>query len=300
MIEQEYMIKIENLQKKFGKKEVLRGIDLKIKKGEFYGVFGKNGMGKSTLFKHILGIEKPTKGNVFIADEESKKQKKVSIGYLPENVSLYGYLSVEDNLKVAALSAGFEMNRRQREEALEKVNLVGSNHMKAANLSLGMKRRLQFAMATMTKPVDILILDEPTNGMDVNGVLWLKKYLEELKQEQVTILTCSHSLNIMEDLIDRYCIIEHGKIIKENDWTRERKSEFIVYYQQQWNDTEIKLIQKIAKVKRIFDNKIILEASCNILELSEYMLKNNLKATDIDKRKQGLEEIFVESVMKND
>ncbi len=217
-------ITVDNVFKSYNGKNVLNGISLQINKGSFFGLFGKNGAGKTTLFRHILGLASPTEGAVIIDGKTISKARDISIGYLPENIALYGHLNVVDNLKVASLTGGKDIDNNKINTILDKMNLKGSEKTLAKSLSLGMKRRLQFAMATMTKPVDILILDEPTNGMDINGVLWLKKFLNKLKKEKITILVCSHSLNFMEDLIDEYCIIKDGAIVRQDTWEKDETS----------------------------------------------------------------------------
>lgn len=300
MAKSEWMIDITNLHKSFGKKEILKGIDLKIAEGEFYGVFGKNGAGKSTLFKNILGLVTPTEGKILIAGNRITEAKKKPIGYLPENVTIYSHMSVKDNLQVAALSAGAELGKSQVDNILEKVNLQGSGSKLGRDLSLGMKRRLQFAMAAMTKPIEILILDEPTNGMDVNGVLWLREYLMALKKKNVTILACSHSLNVMESLIDKYCIIKSGKIVKESVWENKKETRYIIYTKESWTEQEFEKIKEIAEVVGAYEDRVIIECSKPLLSIAQFLTKNNLKAADIEKKQKGLEEIFVESVQRDE
>ncbi len=300
MEENKIIINIENLHKKFGKKRVLNGVDIKVREGEVYGVFGKNGAGKSTLFKLILGLIVPTEGEILIDGKKVGKARNISVGYLPENVSIYSYLSVENNIKVAALSAGVEINKKEISSALEKVNLAGSNHVLGRDLSLGMKRRLQFAMATMTKPVDILILDEPTNGMDVNGILWLRAYLKELKKRNTTILMCSHSLNVMESVIDKYCIFKDGKIVKENEWKEEKTKVFEIYFCGKCENKEIKKLKEVGAIMQIRNDKVIIESDKSILDISQFVKENNIRAIDIERKRYSLEDIFIESVKEHE
>lgn len=291
----DYII-IDKLYKSYGKRNVINGISLRIKKGTFFGLFGKNGAGKTTLFKHILGMITSTKGNIYLDGKNISKVKDISIGYLPENVSIYGHLNVVDNLKVAALSSGNDLDADEISDILNKINLKGSERTLAKSLSLGMKRRLQFAMATMIKPVDILILDEPTNGMDINGVLWLKDYLINLKKKKITILICSHSLNIMEDLIDEYCIMKDGKVIKNDFWEKDKKRKFEVYFENKINEEDKIRLSKLGKITKAEDYRIQLISEKNMYELVKALISQNINIKDIEQISNGLEDIFIESV----
>lgn len=291
----DYII-IDKLYKSYGKKNVINGISLRIKKGTFFGLFGKNGAGKTTLFKHILGMITSTKGNIYLDGKNISKVKDISIGYLPENVSIYGHLNVVDNLKVAALSSGNDLDADEISDILNKINLKGSERSLAKSLSLGMKRRLQFAMATMIKPVDILILDEPTNGMDINGVLWLKDYLINLKKKKITILVCSHSLNIMEDLIDEYCIMKDGKVIKNDFWEKDKNRKFEVYFENKINEEDKIRLSKLGKITKAEDCRIQLITEKNMYELVKALIRQNINIKDIEQISNGLEDIFIESV----
>lgn len=291
----DYII-IDKLYKSYGKRNVINGISLRIKKGTFFGLFGKNGAGKTTLFKHILGVITSTKGNIYLDGKNISKVKDISIGYLPENVSIYGHLNVVDNLKVAALSSGNDLDADEISDILNKINLKGSERTLAKSLSLGMKRRLQFAMATMIKPVDILILDEPTNGMDINGVLWLKDYLINLKKKKITILICSHSLNIMEDLIDEYCIMKDGKVIKNDFWEKDKNRKFEVYFENKINEEDKIRLSKLGKITKAEDYRIQLISEKNMYELVKALISQNITIKDIEQISNGLEDIFIESV----
>lgn len=298
-MEKEIVISIKDLKKIFDKKEVLKGINLSIGKGDFYGIFGKNGAGKSTLFKHILGLIRETSGEILIGGEKISKSK-LRIGYLPENIALYGNMSVVDNLKVAAMSAGGKLSKKDIAEILDKVNLTGSERVKANDLSLGMKRRLQLAMATMTKESDILILDEPTNGMDVNGVIWLKQYLKNLKKTGKTILICSHSLNIMEELIDRYCIIIDGKIVNDEAWNYKELQNYcysIELDEEKCSYNKAKqLLEEIGDIQKADDGRLNVTTKYKILPFCEILMKEEIPALDVTVEKESLEKIFIESV----
>ena len=288
---EEYIIESHHLKKCFQEKVALENINIKIHKGEFCGIFGKNGAGKSTLFKIILGLISSSEGDLKISDH-------LSIGYMPENIALYDHLSVHDNIQVTALSAGYEVSNNKMKDILEKVNLP--SRTLAKNLSLGMKRRLQLAMATMCKPVDLLILDEPTNGMDVNSVLWLKDFLLQMKKKGITILVCSHSLNVLEQLIDHYYILVDGHIVKDEDWNSKLHNQYILTINDNMNEEEISLIKNHFSIVKQEDDKLIIHSDKKLLDISRFIIENHLPVKDIDKDHESLEDIFLESVVNHD
>ncbi len=292
-------IAINDVHKAYGRSVVLKGVSLEVARGTFIGVFGKNGAGKSTLFKIILGVLNASDGEVLFNGEHISKSNHPSIGYLPENVSLYGYLSVQDNLQVAALSAGVELSKESITDILEKVNLLHARKKTADELSLGMKRRLQFAMSTMIKPVEILVLDEPTNGMDVNGVIWLKQYLLEMKKMGITILVCSHSLNLMEELIDEYCILQDGKIIKHEAWNRGSRNKYEILMKRKADAHLLDYFNSIGQVVNAEGQFVTINCEMNLFSLIQRMVRDGLEVLDVDKKEYGLEDIFLESVGQN-
>lgn len=300
--EERNVISIQNLKKAFGKREILKGVDLTIHPGEFYGIFGKNGAGKSTLFKSILGLYRPTSGEITICGKGLKKNKTV-IGYMPENISIYGNMTVVDNLKVSAYSSGNKISHKEIKKILEIIDLEGNGDKKGQDLSLGMKRRLQLAMATMTKEADIFILDEPTNGMDINGVIWLKKYLLDLKEKGKTILVCSHSLNIMEDLVDKYCILIDGVIKEKGIWNN--KDEKTYHYklsikEDDVNNHILNVLNNIGREVKQKGNIFTLKTKDNAFSFSEKLISEGIHVDEFEMEKESLEKIFIESVGGNE
>jgi len=297
------MIKINNIKKSFKDKEVLKGITIEIKAGDFCGVFGRNGAGKSTLFKNILGLTKPTSGEILINGYNINhpiNKNKYLIGYLPENIALYPYMNVRDTLKYAALSIGEDISKNRLKEILYKVNLEGSEKTKTADLSLGMKRRLQFALATMIGDPDIYILDEPTNGMDVNGVIWLKDFLSEFKKRNKTILVSSHSLNHMQDLISRFFILNNGNIVKEGKWPIPfLTNSYRMRFSGSVDDAVKTKICELGKIREAFNDEIVIESSKSIVEICKEFSNDQITLLDIMRIDVSLESMFLESIEEN-
>lgn len=211
------IVSAENITKKYGKKTALDQISFSIEEGQCFGILGKNGAGKSTFIKMILGLIYPTSGLIKVFGEKPGVANR-KIGYLSENLTIYPHLNAMDNLRVAALSANNQLSKKSIEDILDKLSIDSSGRKLAKDFSLGMKRRLQLGMATMAKPTDLVILDEPTNGLDVNGVIWLRGYISELKHKGVSIIIASHSMMELEANITHYIVFNKGNIAHFDKW----------------------------------------------------------------------------------
>lgn len=210
------ILSIVNLTKKYGTRVAVDNISLNIFPGQIMGFLGANGAGKSTTIKMLTGLAKMTSGNVYICGKSIKtsfEQAIKNVGAMIETPVFYPYLSGYNNLKFFAKLSGNVDNQRIQEVA----TLVGlSNRIKdkVANYSLGMKQRLGVAQALLNHP-KLLILDEPTNGLDANGIREFRMMLKQLAyKEGISILISSHILSEMENLCDMIAIIDKGKIIQ--------------------------------------------------------------------------------------
>ena len=206
----EEMIRIENLTKKFGDVTVLDNINLSLKKGKIYGFIGRNGSGKTVLFKLIIGYLRPTGGRVTVGGEEIGKDQDFAddIGIIIENPGFLGRYTGFQNLKYLADIRNV-IGREQIRESMEKVGLDPDNRKKVGKYSLGMRQRLGIAQAIMEDP-EILILDEPMNSLDSQGVEDVRKILLQLRDEGKTILLSSHHKEDIEILCDCVYEMERG------------------------------------------------------------------------------------------
>ena len=212
----ENLIKVEKLCKSFGSKKVLNDISFEVRPGEILGFVGPNGAGKTTTIKLILGLQSIDSGNVLINGHDIKKDFAKGIekvGAIVENPDAYMYLSGWDNLKLAAnLYEG--TGKEQIEEVVKIVGLENRIKDKVSKYSLGMRQRLGIAMALLHDP-NVLILDEPTNGLDPEGIKELRDLIKKLaKDKKMGILISSHNLAELESFITDVCFIKNGVIIK--------------------------------------------------------------------------------------
>lgn len=210
------MIQLQHINKYYGKFHILKDVSLHVQKGEIYGLIGKNGAGKTTIFKIILGLTNFENGELTLIGATTKQalqRKRQKIGfYIGQN--FFGYLNAKDNLRYYCDLKGIEHPSQEIERVL---NIVGLKEVKRPfkSFSMGMKQRLGIANALLGNP-DILILDEPTNGLDPQGIMDIRKLIKKLNQDyQMTIIVSSHILSELEHTANRFGIVHEGKIMRE-------------------------------------------------------------------------------------
>ncbi|MFN8371470.1 MAG: ABC transporter ATP-binding protein [Anaerolineae bacterium] len=213
-------VRIENLSKTFGKgkKQVqaVKNVTLDIAAGQVFGFLGPNGAGKTTTIRMMLSLLRPTQGRVLLYGKDVQREFAVlrRAGAIVEGAAFYPYLSGRANLEVLALTQG-KLDPQRINALLEQVGLAERAHQRFAGYSLGMKQRLGLAGALLQDP-DILILDEPTNGLDPSGIQEMRTFIRELADKQgKTVVLSSHLLNEVEQICDRVAIINKGEIVRE-------------------------------------------------------------------------------------
>ena len=237
---QKEILKCENLHKKIGKKEILKGISLELDEGDILGFIGPNGAGKTTTIKLILGLQSITSGKVFINDYDIERdfEKAIAkVGSIVENPDLYMYMSGYDNLKLIA-NLYKTVDKKRIDEVVNLVGLENRIHDKVSKYSLGMRQRLGVAQAILHKPT-LLILDEPTYGLDPEGIKSMRELLVKLaKEEHMAILISSHNLAELESFCNKVCIIKNGVIIETSDIQDVKKEVSDGYFIFEVNDTK--------------------------------------------------------------
>lgn len=209
------ILRTENVVKKYQNNIVLDNVNIKINKGDIYGLVGRNGAGKSTLMNVISSLTVKDAGNVYLFGKEisQSRDSKNRMGCMIESPAFYPNLSAYDNLKYYCILKGI-IDRHKIEEVLEKVKLNNTGKKKFKQFSLGMKQRLGIALVILNNP-DFIILDEPINGLDPLGISEIRETLLQLQQENITILISSHILSELYLVANKFGILEGGKIVKE-------------------------------------------------------------------------------------
>ena len=210
----EYFLETKNLTKKFKRQKAVEAINLKVRKGSIYGFLGPNGAGKSTTLKMITGLLYPTDGEILVDGHTWSRRDLKDIGILIESPAFYGNLTARENLKVHTTLLNLPDTRI--DEVLSIVDLKDTGKKKSAEFSLGMKQRLGIAIALLNKP-KLLILDEPTNGLDPLGIQELRDLIKLLKNEGMTIILSSHILHEVEQIAEYIGIIYKGQLRYQNE-----------------------------------------------------------------------------------
>lgn len=221
----EYIVQTENLSKSFGKEQAVSNINLKIRKGEIYGFLGPNGAGKTTTIRMLLGLMKPSSGTIKIFQKDVTRDRMnilAKVGSLVENPSYYPHLTAYENLEALRKILGVQKSRI--DEVLEIVRLKDAANKKVKGFSLGMKQRLGIAASLLHNP-ELLILDEPTNGLDPSGIIEIRNLIKRLPSEYgMTIIISSHLLSEIDQMATQVGIVSKGKMIFQDSIEAMRKS----------------------------------------------------------------------------
>lgn len=234
----EPVLSLQKVNKKLGKKQAVNGISLDVYPGEIYGFVGPNGAGKTTTIRMITGLTKITSGDIQIAGSSIASDYKDAIqhvGTIVENPELYPYLTAEKNLlHFARMSKN--VTKADIDARLKLVRLDHVKNQKVRKFSLGMKQRLGIAQALIHRP-KVLILDEPTNGLDPAGVREMRDYLRKVaKEEEVSIFISSHLLAEIELMCDRFAIIQEGKLVQVERMSNDDEPEKMNQYRLEVSD----------------------------------------------------------------
>lgn len=297
----ENILEVKNITKFFGKKKVLKDVTFSLKEGEILGFIGPNGAGKTTTIKLILGLQRISFGEIYINGFDVKKDFTKAIekvGAIVESPDMYSYLSGRKNLEmIARMYKGIDKNKI--DEVIKLVGLENRINDKVSKYSLGMKQRLGIAASLIHNP-NILILDEPTNGLDPEGIKELRTLLKKLaKEEKMGILISSHNLAELESFCTDICIIKNGEIIETSsvkDAKKASKSSYIIELNktdginEYLKDDDIIVDMDTIKVYR--DKK-------NISKFIKLLLDNDYEVYEVRLETLTLEEAFLEKAGGN-
>ena len=288
------ILKVEKLCKKVGKKEILKNVSFQIDEGDILAFIGPNGAGKTTTIKCILGLQRLTKGSITINGYDIKKDfvKAIThVGCLVESPDVYMYLTGIENLKIQA-----QMYKNVvLDDILRVVELVGLEqviHDKVSKYSLGMRERLGIAMALLNNP-KLLVLDEPTNGLDPEGIKDLRVLLKRLAKTGVGILISSHNLSELENFCNRVCIISKGKILEEASILDLKQMDEARYVLKVEDSKKVK--EYLTNLDKVLDKQHI-EVFKDEEEVAEFialLVKHDIKVYEVIKEELTLEEAFM-------
>ncbi len=294
----ELVLKTSNLTKRFRGKQVVNGVNLAIQKGEIYGFLGPNGAGKTTTIRMLLGLMKPTDGSIHIFGQDLKKHKLAilsKVGSLVESPSYYGHLTAIENLE--ALRKILNVPKARIGEVLEIVRLTNEAKRPVKGFSFGMKQRLGIAAALLGNP-ELLILDEPTNGLDPAGIQEMRELIKSLpKKFGVTVVVSSHLLSEIDQMATRVGIITKGSLIFQDsiEALRKRSSPTIRIQTNDQNEAKKILLSSGIQVQ---DQGpfLTLDQADDLLTAKavKNLVKGNLSVYRVEEQKMSLEEIFLD------
>lgn len=298
----EKLLECRELRKTIGKKQILKGVNLELFEGDILGFIGPNGAGKTTTIKLVLGLQKITSGSVLINGYDIEKDFVAAIkrvGAIVENPDMYMYLTGRENLQmIARLYKGID---KERIEEVIKISGLGKRiDDKVSKYSLGMRQRLGIAASILHRP-SILILDEPTNGLDPEGIKELRDLLMYLaEEEKMGILISSHNLSELESFCNKICIIQNGAVIESSDIVSLKKKMSDSLYVFELNT--VKDLNKIIKqsIEILNDNMFRLKINReDIPELIRNLVNNDYLIYQVAEFQISLEDAFLEKTGGN-
>lgn len=297
----EYVLKTNSLSKNYRHFKALNGLSMNVPKGSIYGFVGKNGAGKTTLIRLICGLQNPSGGDYELYGIKNTDKNIIRsrrrMGAVVETPSIYMDMTAEDNLKQQCLVLGLP-SFKDIPEILELVGLADTGKKKARNFSLGMKQRLGIAVALIGNP-DFLVLDEPVNGLDPQGIIEIRELILKLNREkQITVLISSHILDELSRLATHFGFIDNGHMLKEIS-AKELENACRKCMRIEVNDTKA-LTQVLDKIKieyKIYsDTQADIFAKINISQLASALAENNCEVLAIHERDESLESYFINLV----
>lgn len=294
------IISVRNLCKSFGELRAVNDLSFDVLKGDVFGFLGPNGAGKSTTIRMLLTLIRPDSGTIKIFDKNLNSHRReilTGIGSIIEKPDLYNYLSAKKNLEIFARISGADVGKNRIDEMLDFVGLASRANSKVRTFSHGMKQRLGIAQALLHDP-DLIILDEPTTGLDPQGIIEVRNLILQLKNErQKTILLSSHNLNEIEMIASRMIIIASGEK-KAEGYVSELLStaEMLVNIYATDAEKAAALIKEHLKIEPETDtanNRIQLRtASENVAAINKLLVQNGIEVSGIESRR-SLEDLFI-------
>lgn len=298
MEENQYSLQVSNLNKTINKRHIIKDLSFELKKGEVFGFLGPNGAGKTTTIRMIVGLTTPTSGGVKVLGRSvlaNRSEVMKDIGAIVENPELYPFLSGLENLKqFARMQDG--ISKEDIDRVVKLVGLENRIKEKVGRYSLGMRQRLGLAQALLHKP-KILILDEPTNGLDPAGIREIRDYIKKLaREENMSVIVSSHLMSEMELMCDRFGIIKNGQMIRIEDVNTVVTASDIVKHDFDVYpiDQAVKFLNEKGVPFKLNNNMLAIDiASKDVPQLVRDLVKADVDIYGVTKEKLSLEDRFM-------
>ena len=289
------ILSVSNINKSFGKNKVIDNVSFELQKGDIYGLIGSNGAGKTTIMRLITQLSPLKSGSIKLFDKKINQQALKHVGAVIETPVAFDRLTVRQNLKLVAIQRGIN-DKKKILKIIKFVGLEKKLNTKSKNLSLGQRQRLGLAIAILPEP-DLLILDEPINGLDPSGIIEFRKLLEKLNHErQITILISSHILTELYHVSTRFGFIYNGQLIKEitkEQLDKVNQSGLILTVDNVAKAARI-IDAKFADKFTVLDDKNILIHSLDIdsSKLNQVLVMNDVSVISLTKKEKSLEDYY--------
>lgn len=299
----EAILEVKQLTKRYGKQLALNNFDLTVNQGDIVGIAGRNGAGKTSFFRIVTGLTPTYSGSLSLfgsLDEQGTRENRHFVGTIIEAPAFFPDLTAKQNLEFYRIQRNVKEKERVQ-EMLELVGLADTQRKKFKEFSLGMKQRLAIALALLHQP-QLLIFDEPTNGLDPTGIIQVRELLIKLaKEENLTILVSSHILSELEHLATRFVVIEQGNKIDE--FTKEELQEKIQSFYEIKVDKPLQAINLLqnhfdaAKMDLGNDQTIrVYELSILAEDIADLLVNNGFKLSHLVRKTHNLEEVFLNMI----
>ena len=298
----EMVLEVSNMQKHFGKVHALKNVSLQIPKGSVFGILGPNGSGKTTMLGIVTDMQKADSGSYSWFGKGTDYRLRKKVGSLIETPNFYSYLNAYDNLKITQIISG-RGNEAEIKQVLQRLDLLDKGHIKFGNFSLGMKQRLAVAAAIMGNP-EVLILDEPTNGLDPEGIAFMRNILLELAAEGKTIIIASHLLEEVQKVCTHVAILQYGDLLAQGKVEELLGNSYkIVLEADHITGLENALKNKFSAIQRIEAGKdrLTLSLTEKILpqDINAFCFENKVILSRLEVVGTKLEDKFLEITRKN-
>ncbi|RAP73785.1 ABC transporter ATP-binding protein [Paenibacillus montanisoli] len=293
------VIEVNHVSKRLGNRTIIDNLSLHVNEGEIVGFLGPNGSGKTTSIRMMTGMIKPDQGSIKIMGYDIQAEFSLAmkhIGAIVEQPALYGYLSGWENLMQAVRISGMQINKERIEWCVRMVQLQERMQEKVQRYSLGMKQRLAIAQALLTQP-KMIILDEPTNGLDPSGIIEMRTLIHKLRDETgVSVFISSHLLSEIEQLCDRVIVIDQGKTLAAKEMSSLGHAAIALTVQDDQLQSAYHLLQ-LEGLHPVLQNARILiqEEAKRIPSLVNHLYQRGIHVYWIEKTKQSLEDFFLDT-----
>ncbi len=292
------MLKAINIVKKYGSRVVINNISMNINKGDIYGFIGKNGAGKTTFMKILLGLTPKDNGEVIYCDNKDINDIGLKVGSLIEAPGLYKNMSAYENLKMFSILYGADESKI--DEILNMVGLKDVGKRKTKDFSLGMRQRLGIAIALLNDP-DLLVLDEPINGLDPEGIKEIRDIILKLnKEKNITFLISSHLLDELSKIVTKYGIIDNGSLIEEieaDELNEKCKNKLVIEVDD--STKAMKYLEKVIPKDEINLKNNVIEIKSHLEEsgkINKLLVENGVMVSAIYPNSDSLEEYFMKRI----